>query len=160
MFKCNDIHLVFLIREHIYVTAVAKHIARRLVGQWPERLANRTQLSGAEPHCGIGGGFDIFLDMEGNVYKCHARAQEIIGHITDLEYIKSDYFIYAKDRPGCLTCPMRAVCKGGCPLVEPSGFEFTCKNLYAACFASFKVAMREMYGVEVLSLKPHGENNG
>ena len=120
-------------------------------------IKSRQQPQVRAGYCYAAKGRGITTDLEGNLYKCHAKADAPIGHLLDWKNQDLTAFTSPLKRKVCLKCPFVGICKGGCSLLEESGFEITCKNTKAEAYAYFKAAWKKLFGVDVLEVSPHGE---
>lgn len=126
--------------------------------KWAKRfLTQRAEAPLDGKYCGADSGRAVSMDIAGNTYTCHFGEMAPTGHISNWRERDMSAFHSPAEREGCDKCPMFPFCRAGCPMTSNSGAAVSCRGAYALYWAVFRAAFKDLWDVEVLSIKPHKE---
>ena len=120
------------------------------------RIIHRIQENLTRGACGPARGDNLVLGLDGNTYSCHAGSGTPSGTLEDYESRSMDEFLLAGFVDEfCKDCPVRFVCRSGCPMTDKDGFAASCMGRYGWSMGVIKMAWKELFDVEVISITPH-----
>lgn len=110
-------------------------------------LANHKTLSSATAYCGIPSGSAVAMDIKGNLYPCqnYLTPDAVRGNLYE-EGLTPPKVVDFHEKKSCMNCPMAMLCRGGCPVISPTGFIETCENKFWALLGTFTAAFTYLTG--------------
>lgn len=121
-------------------------------------ITNRVEDIYVRGTCGPSRGNNLVLGLDGNTYSCHAGSANPTGVMEDYRERSFDEFLDIDFIEGiCGKCPVRMICRSGCPMTDKEGFKLSCMGRYAWSMAIMKVVWKELFDVEVIEITPHSK---
>lgn len=111
--------------------------------------------------CFIASPVSIVLDLYGNIIPCqnYTATSTIrgmsanMGHVSDIDNLIYPKYIKLKDKATkCLSCPVVAMCMGGCPLNEQPYLSEECKSNFVLYMGMFAYVVFLMTGTLLTSI--------
>ena len=97
--------------------------------------------------CGVTTGNMIVVDLRGNLYKCQNYVTEGAhhGNLFEEGWTAPEFNSFVNN-PACKSCPVVALCRGGCPFITGNDFAETCEIRYWWNLGIFAAAFTRLTG--------------
>ena len=129
---------------------------RSITSRFILSLVNKWRLDHQLYPCGAPFTNQVAVDLQGNVLRCHGTdpSTNTIGHLSNITDCINSSLIPITNRDNCINCPVLALCRGRCPLVEQKDLDYYCKTLKFYYSAFFAAAWKILFDLTIVKIEP------